>query len=102
MSSLAHQEKLMQVILGAHVSEKTSAVADSAHQIVFKVRRDATKKDIKAAVEMLFEGEVSGVTVVCVPGKAKRFGTVQGRRSTWKKAYVRLAPGHDIDFVGAE
>lgn len=102
MSSPAHQEKLMQVILGAHVSEKTSAVADNAHQIVFKVRRDATKKDIKAAVEMLFEVEVSRVTVVRVPGKAKRFGTVQGRRSTWKKAYVRLAPGHDIDFVGAE
>lgn len=102
MSNIAHQEKLMQVILGPHVSEKSTAVAESARQVVFKVRRDATKLQIKQAVEQLFEVEVAGVQVVRVQGKAKRFGVTRGRRQSWKKAYVRLAPGHDIDFVGAE
>jgi large subunit ribosomal protein L23 len=102
MSGAAWQERLAQVLLGPHVSEKSTAVADSQRQVVFKVRPDATKTEIKRAVEWLFEVKVDGVTVVRMPGKAKRFGAVQGRRKAWKKAYVRLAPGHDIDFIGGE
>lgn len=102
MSAVSHQERLTQVIVGPHVSEKTTAAADSAHQVVFKVRPDATKTDVRQAVEMLFEVKVARVSVVSMPSKVKRFGARAGRRQAWKKAYVRLAPGHDIDFVGAE
>lgn len=102
MSATSHQERLTQVIIGPHVSEKSTAVADQAHQVVFKVRPDATKNEIKRAVELLFEVKVDRVAVTRVSGKTKRFGTRRGRRSDWKKAYVRLAPGHDLDFVGAE
>lgn len=102
MSAAAYQERLAQVLLGPHVSEKTTAAADANRQVVFKVRTDATKNEIRRAVEWLFEVKVDGVTVVRVPGKAKRFGAVRGRRQAWKKAYVRLAPGHDIDFIGGE
>lgn len=102
MSAIAHQEKLMQVLLGPHVSEKSSAAAEAGNQVVFKVRLDATKHDVRRAVEFLFDVKVANVTIVRTPGKVKRFGTSLGRRSTWKKAYVRLAPGQDIDFVGAE
>ncbi len=92
----------MMVIVGPHISEKSTAVADSSRQVVFKVRRDATRKEIRQAVELLFEVKVGRVTVVNVPGKAKRRGPSKGRRADWKKAYVRLAPGHDIDFMGVE
>ena len=102
MSGLTRQERLMSVILGPHVSEKSTAVAEGANQVVFKVRRDATKRQIRDAVRTLFEVEVEHVSVVNVRGKAKRFGRFVGQRSAWKKAYVRLAPGHNIDFAGAE
>ena len=102
MSRNAHQEKLLQVVLGPHLSEKSTTLAEGAKQIVFKVRTDATKADVRQAVEMLFEVKVARVSVVSMPSKAKRFGARAGRRQAWKKAYVRLAPGHDIDFVGAE
>jgi large subunit ribosomal protein L23 len=102
MSAMSHQERLTQVIVGPHVSEKTTAAADGAHQVVFKVRPDATKTEIKRAVELLFEVKVDRVTVTRVPGKTKRFGMRRGRRSDWKKAYVRLAPGHDLDFISPE
>lgn len=102
MSGVAYEERLMQVLLGPHVSEKTTLAADRASQVVFKVRRDATKRDISKAVEKLFDVKVDNVTVVNVKGKTKRFGRVEGRRPDWKKAYVRLAPGHDIDFIGAD
>ena len=92
----------MQVLLGPHVSEKSTAAAESSNQVVFRVRTDATKKQIRQAVEELFSVKVERVSVVRVPGKTKRFGTMTGRRNSWKKAYVRLAPGNDIDFVGAE
>jgi large subunit ribosomal protein L23 len=101
MSTLAHQEKLMRILLGPHVSEKSTAAAEGNKQIVFKVRMDATKVEIREAVESLFEVKVANVTVARMPSKAKRFGKHVGRRAGWKKAYVRLAPGHDIDFVGA-
>ena len=102
MTTSAHQEKLMQVLLGPHVSEKSTAVAGDTKQIVFKVRLDATKQDIRQAVELLFEVKVDRVSVIRMPAKSKRFGTNNGKRSAWKKAYVRLAAGHDIDFIGAE
>ena len=79
-----------------------STVAEKNNQMVFKVRRDATKKEIRQAVEMLFEVKVDGVTVINNRGKAKRFGMTMGRRDAWKKAYVTLKPGQDIDFLGGE
>ena len=92
----------MTVILGPHISEKSTAAADQNQQVVFKVRRDATKSEIRKAVELLFEVEVGGVTVINMSGTAKRRGLNRGRQSDWKKAYVKLAPGHDIDFMGVE
>ena len=92
----------MTVILGPHVSEKTTAAADTNNQVVLKVRPDATKKEIKAAVELLFEVTVGKVTVANVQGKVKRHGQTTGRLAAWKKAYVRLAPGSNIDFMGVE
>ena len=102
MTQAAHEERLMSVILGPHISEKSTAVADENQQVVFKVRRDATKSEIRKAVELLFEVEVGNVTVVNMSGKAKRRGLNRGRQSDWKKAYVKLAPGHDLDFMGVE
>jgi len=102
MTRAVHEERLMTVILGPHISEKSTAAADEKHQVVFKVRRDATKREIRKAVELLFEVKVGNVTVVNMSGKAKRRGLNRGRQSDWKKAYVRLAPGHDIDFMGVE
>ena len=102
MSSTADRERLMQVLLGPHVSEKATSVAESGNQVVFKVRSDATKTDVRRAVELLFEVKVERVTVARMPAKTKRFGQRQGKRGGWKKAYVRLAPGSDINFMGAE
>jgi large subunit ribosomal protein L23 len=96
------KERLMTVLLGPHISEKSARVAEAANQVVFKVRRDATKPEIKAAVELMFEVKVDEVNVVNSVGKLKRFGQRLGKRSDFKKAYVRLAPGHSIDFAGAE
>lgn len=97
-----NRERLMNVLLSPHVSEKTTRVADSSNQIAFKVVPDATKPEIKKAVELLFEVKVSSVQVVNLKGKKKRFGQSVGRRNHWKKAYVTLAEGQDIDFLGAE
>ncbi len=102
MSSSANRERLMQVLLGPHVSEKATSVAESGNQVVFKVRNDATKIDVRKAVELLFEVKVERVSVVRIPAKKKRFGQRAGARKAWKKAYVRLAPGQDINFMGAE
>ena len=102
MSTNAHREKLMQVLLGPHVSEKATALAEAGNQVVFKVRGDATKTDIRQAVELLFEVKVERVSVVRIPAKQKRFGQRAGARQAWKKAYVRLAAGQDINFMGAE
>ena len=102
MSQALHQERLMTVIKGPHFSEKASIVAEDGNQVVFKVRADASKAEIRQAVELLFEVKVEGVSVVNVKGKQKRFGRTLGRRSDWKKAYVRLAEGSQIEFLGAE
>ncbi len=102
MSSSAHQERLLTVIRGPHLSEKSHRAAE-INQVVLKVRTDATKKEIRQAVELLFEVQVDGVTVVNVKGKEKRFGQTRGRRINWKKAYVRLAEGSNIEsLLGTE
>ncbi len=97
-----NDERIMQVLVSPHVSEKSTRLGDSANQVVFKVLRDARKAEIKRAVEKLFSVEVEAVQVARAKGKRKGFARAQGKRSDWKKAYVRLKPGHDIDFVGAE
>jgi large subunit ribosomal protein L23 len=96
------KERLMQVLLGPHVSEKSTRLADAHHQVVFRVRRDAHKQEIRQAVELLFDVKVAGVTVLNQRGKRKRFAAGRGARSDWKKAYVQLAPGYDINFMGGE
>ena len=93
-------ERLMGVLLSPHISEKSTRVADALNQVVFKVQRDARKPEIKRAVETLFKVEVEGVQVMNVKGKRKGFQRRQGKRPDWKKAYVRLKEGHDIDFLG--
>jgi large subunit ribosomal protein L23 len=94
------QERLMKVLLSPVVSEKSAMVADKGRQYAFKVLPDANKAEIRRAVELMFEVNVEQVQVANVKGKAKRFGAVRGRRSDWKKAYVKLKPGQDIDFGG--
>ena len=96
-----NKERLMTVLLEPHVSEKATAAAEG-NQVVFRVRTDADKAEIRQAVELMFEVKVDDVQVVRVKGKTKRFGLTPGRRSDWKKAYVRLAPGQEIDFIGGE
>ena len=95
-----NEERLYQIILNPVISEKSTMAADRDGQVVFKVRTDATKSEIREAVEKLFEVKVKNVQVVNVRGKVKRFGRTPGMRSNWKKAYVCLEEGHDIDFLG--
>ncbi len=95
-------DRLYKILLGPHVSEKSTLAADSGNQVVFKVATGANKAEVKAAVEALFEVKVENVTVLNVKGKFKRFGQKMGRRKDWKKAYVRLAEGQDIDFQVAD
>ena len=95
------KERILQVLLAPHVSEKASLVADSSAQHVFKVLPGANKTEIKQAVEELFEVKVAQVRVMNVKGKTKRFGQRFGKRSDWRKAYVTLAEGQDIDFATA-
>ena len=95
-------DRLMTVVLAPVVSEKSTFVADKNRQYVFRVSDDATKPQIKAAVELLFKTKVDSVTVLNVRGKERRFGRVLGRRRNWKKAYVRLAAGQEINFAATE
>ncbi len=97
-----NQERLMNILLAPHVSEKANNAAEGANQIVFRVATNATKKEIKDAVEMLFEVNVENVQVANVKGKTKRTQNGVGRRNNWKKAYIRLQEGQDINFIGAE
>jgi large subunit ribosomal protein L23 len=91
-------QRLMQVLLAPTVSEKSTYVGEKNNQVVFRVVQDATKPEIKAAVELLFKVKVKGVQVSNVKGKEKRFGRFMGRRRNWKKAYVSLMPGQEINF----
>lgn len=95
-----NKERLMQVLLSPVVSEKSALMADAANQFCFKVATDANKKEIKSAVEMLFEVDVEDVKVVNIKGKKKRFGQLMGKRNDTRKAYVRIKDGQDIDFAG--
>ena len=97
-----NQERLYQILLAPHVSEKTTNVADSGNQVVFRVARDANKNEIRQAVETLFDVKVAGVKTALMKGKSKGFGRIRGRRSDWKKAYVALEAGQDIDLLGGE
>lgn len=97
-----NEERIFKVLLGPVVSEKASNAADRANQVVFKVTQDATKREVKRAVEKLFEVQVLAVRVANIKGKVKLTRNGLGRRSDSKKAYVRLAPGQDIDFAAAE
>lgn len=98
----ASQERLMSVLIGPHVSEKGARITEASNQFVFRVRPDATRPEIKAAVELMFEVKVAGVNVVNVAGKQKRFGQRLGLRQDFKKAYVRLAAGQNLDLTGSE
>jgi len=95
-------DQLMNVVLAPVVSEKSTFVADKNRQYVFRVADDATKPQIKAAIELMFKTKVEGVTVLNVRGKERRFGRLSGRRRNWKKAYVRLAEGQEINFAATE
>ena len=99
MSSNLYQ--LTRVLEAPVISEKSTVVAEKDKQIVFKVQRNATKKQVKSAVEAMFNVEVDAVRVLNVKGKQKRFGRSLGQRSDWKKAYVKLKSGHDIEFATA-
>jgi large subunit ribosomal protein L23 len=107
MSAAMDKDRLMRVLLAPLVSEKSTFVGEKNNQYVFRVAADATKPQIKAAVELLFSTkdkkvDVQSVQVLNVKGKEKRFGRFNGRRRNWKKAYVRLAQGQEINFQVAE
>ena len=95
------QIDLMSILLAPVISEKSSVSAEKHKRVVFKVKRTATKPQVKRAVELLFKEEVDSVHVLNVKGKDKRFGKFVGTRSDWKKAYIKLKPGFDIDFAAA-
>jgi large subunit ribosomal protein L23 len=97
--SVGRQQRLMQVLIGPAISEKSTMVGDKHNQIVFRVESTATKHDVKDAVELMFKVEVDGVQVLNVKGKEKRSGRFIGRRSGWKKAYVSLKAGQEIYFA---
>ena len=92
------QERLINVLVAPHVTDKSALAMQNSNQYAFRVRRDATKPDIKAAVELMFQVKVEAVNVVNESGKTRRFGKTLGRTQDWKKAYVRLAPGQSIDY----
>lgn len=97
-----NQERLMKVLLAPRISEKTMGLNTNLHQVTFIVRNDATKPEIKSAVEMLFNVKVDSVRVVNVAGKERRFGRKIGRRSDWKKAYISLKPNFFIDIMNPQ
>ncbi len=97
-----NRERMLEVLLAPHMTEKTALLGESSNQVVFRVARSANKLEIKHAVEQLFEVKVESVRTAVVKGKTKMFGRIQGRRSTWKKAYVRLQEGQDINFIDIE
>ena len=95
------EDRLMQVLLKPQVSEKATFIVEKNNQIIFRVMQDATKPEIRAAVELMWKAqkiEVTGVQVSNVKGKEKRFGRFMGRRTNWKKAYVSIKSGQEINF----
>lgn len=97
---MIREERLLKILRAPHVSEKASIAMEKTNTLVLKVAKDATKKEIKSAVEKLFEVQVTGVNTLVVKGKVKRRGQQIGRRSDWKKAYVTLAEGQNLDLTG--
>ncbi|MBL6686008.1 MAG: 50S ribosomal protein L23 [Methylophilaceae bacterium] len=93
-------DKALQSVLAPQITEKATMVADKFNQVVFKVTADATKAEIKSAIETMFKVEVSGVNLLNMNGKIKRAGRAFGKRADWKKAYVSLKPGQEINFTG--
>ena len=94
-----NKERLMKILQEPRITEKSTLLGDKYKQFVFKVVKDANKNEIKQAVEFLFEVEVESVRTATIKGKQKRYQQALGRRSDWKKAYVKLKPGFDIDFM---
>jgi large subunit ribosomal protein L23 len=97
-----NQERLMKVLLAPIMSEKTTRIADAGRQYTFRVLPGATKPEVRKAVELMFDVKVDKVQICNMLGKVKRHGQTMGKRADWKKAYVTLSEGHDIDFMGAE
>ena len=97
-----NQERIMKVLVAPIVSEKSTRLADKHRQFVFRVVKDASKPEVRKAVELMFDVKVDAVQITNVRGKTKRFGASMGKRSDWKKAFVTLAEGHDINFMGAD
>ena len=93
-----NREQLMSVLIAPHVTEKTSLAMQNHNQYTFRVRREASKTDVRKAIELMFGVKVTGVQVVNEPGKVRRFGRTVGRTQDWKKAYVSLSPGQTIDY----
>jgi large subunit ribosomal protein L23 len=100
MTVQPNQERLMQILAAPIVSEKSTYVADKFNQVIFEVIPDATKPEIKAAVELMFKVDVTGVRISNTMGKSKRFGRYLGKRSDTKRAYVSIKPGQEINFTG--
>lgn len=97
--SASNQNRLLHVLLAPQISEKATFIADKNEQVIFRVSSDATKPEVKAAVELLFKVEVKSVQIANVKGKEKRFGRLFGRRQGWRKAFVCLKPGQEINFA---
>jgi large subunit ribosomal protein L23 len=97
-----NEERLLNILMAPQISEKATYVVEKNEQVIFRVASDATKPEVKAAVEMLFKVTVESVQIAVVKGKQKRFGKFSGRRSDWKKAFVCLAPGQEINFAESE
>ena len=97
-----NQERIMKILIAPIVSEKSTRLADVNRQLVFKVVPDASKPEVRKAVELMFDVKVDAVQTANVRGKTKRFGQSMGKRSDWKKAYVKLEDGQEIDFIGGE
>ena len=97
-----NKDRLCQILRAPRITEKTTLVGESGNQYVFHVANDASKSEVKGAVEMLFEVNVESVRIVNVKGKNKAFRMRPGKRSDWKKAYVRVQEGQVIDFLGGE
>ena len=97
-----NEERLLSILLAPQISEKATFVAEKNEQVIFRVASDATKPEVKAAVEKLFNVTVDSVQISNVKGKQKRFGRYMGRRQDWKKAYVNLAAGQEINFAAGE
>ena len=97
-----NQERLLKILLGPHISEKATSGADAHNYYVFKVLPNASKSEVKKAVESVFDVDVVNVSTINVKGKMKRTARSVGKRSNWKKAYVKLEAGQEIDFLDAE